>query len=725
MKNIKAFPTISASHDSALCFIFGLVVGALVFVSLWGTAPLNPFNIEWILNNPYGSDFCFTEIGVLQFLKSEWTFPPGLTNGLLYPTSTSVVFFDAIPLVAIIAKVIRFFYPHDFQYFGIWGFVCMALQGGISSLIIRKYCANSIISAISSAFFCLSPFLLGKMFGHASMSGQWLILLPILFIWYRDTKFVANHEIVLWSAITAVSVGILAYFTPMVFLLMVVYYAVGAQSSGIVNNLKRFALSFISSVACCLFVLWFIGGFLPGNDVSILDYGIAPYNLNGLFNPGWSSKIIQAFPHGKGSSEGHAWLGLGVIIGGLYLAINALLVSEQNIIASAKLYSPYVIACSILIAFAATNKVMFGDYLVFSYILPQKILALFSIFRTSGRFIWPVWYLIVIFIIGNISAMPTRAWRKGTLIAILLCVQIFDATRFYKEGGLSHTSFPEAVPPPLSSILWEKLEQLSIKHVVFIPYSGRLPHNAWSYIAAQAIRQGATTNVFWLGRTPMRTIQNNIEQKIVELKSGSLSDGDLFVINYIPILTAVNFSSDIRAYLVDDQVVLGKRGLEKIDDSVKSINVKRSTLAEYLKHLRLLDYNFMIILSGREKDLPVALDDATRQELHNLNIGSALDHASNINYVSVIGPNRSVLFENQDGRPITYSKLSSAIFPIPIEVSVDLNFGAFPRVLVNGIDCSHSHVGLNICVYDIKLKKIVEVGAFDLYTMGNGVYLQM
>jgi hypothetical protein len=266
--------------------------------SLWGTAPLNPLNIDWILN-PYGTNFCFTGIGAFQFLKSEWSFPPGLTNGLLYPINTSVVFFDAIPLVAIIAKVIRTFYPHDFQYFGIWGFVCMALQGGISSLIIRKYCANAIISAIASVFFCLSPFLLGKMFGHVSMSGQWVILLPMLFIWHRDSKWMVKHEIALWSAITAVSVGILAYFTPMVFLLMALYYAVCAQSSGIVNNLKRFCISFIASVVCCLFVLWFIGRILPSHEASKMDYGNAPYKLNGLLSPGWSSANIRPLSKGN------------------------------------------------------------------------------------------------------------------------------------------------------------------------------------------------------------------------------------------------------------------------------------------------------------------------------------------------------------------------------------------------------------------------------------------
>jgi len=634
------------------------------------------------------------------------------------------VFFDAIPLVAIIAKVIRTFYPHDFQYFGIWGFVCMALQGGISALIIRKYCANAIISAIASVFFCLSPFLLGKMFGHVSMSGQWVILLPMLFIWHRDSKWMVKHEIALWSAITGVSVGILAYFTPMVFLLMALYYAVCAQRSGIVNNLKRFCISFVASVVCCLFVLWFIGGILPSHEASNMDYGIAPYNLNGLFNPQWASRIIQALPNGSASGESYSWLGLGIIVGGLYLANNALLGSDQKTILLVKHYSPYVIASFILIAFAATNKVMFGDYLVFSYILPQKILSLFSVFRTSGRFIWPVWYLIVIYIIGNVSATPTTVWRKGVFIAILLCVQMIDASIFYKR--LNHTSLSDT-PPPLNSIFWEKMDQLSVKHVIFIPYgSGRLPHNAWSYIAAHAIRQGATTNQFWLGRYPLQEVLSSINRTIDELKNAKIQDGDLFVVTSIPSLASVDFSGDnIGAYLIDNQVILGKPGLEKDIDSVKRINVEHSTLDSYLKHLGRLDPNFIVIITGRENGTPVALDNATREELHNLNIGLSLDSATNVNYIGVIGPNRRVLFETQDSKPIKYLAQPPSELPIGVDISVDLNFGVYPRVIIDGVDCSHSYVGLNICVYDIKSKKLVEVGAFDLYAMTNGVILRI
>lgn len=708
-----------------LCFFIGCIIGTFVFICIWGTTPLNPLNFDWILS-PYGTDFCFTEIGVLQYLKSEWTFPLGITDRLLYPTQTSIVFFDAVPIIAIFAKIIRVLYPHDFQYFGIWGFLCLTLQGGISALIIQKYCANLIISAISAFFLCLSPFLIGKMFGHPSMSGQFILLLPILYIKYRDAKWVIKNEIVLWTATSAISVGIIAYFTPMVFLLMGLYFAVCAEMSSIGNILKRYVITFALSVIACLFLLWIMGGIMPGNQIASLDYGLGAYNLDGLLDPGFASRTIKAFSHNS-SGEAYSWLGLGIVVGGIYLAINSLVFSEQSFFVFLKTSFPYLIACFILIVFSASNKVMLGDQMLFEYHLPDKILHLFSIFRTCGRFIWPVWYLIVFYILGNIAALKTKLWRKIVLIVLLLLIQVFDG--FNYSMVLKHINASDLDQGALKSRFWKKLESLQVKHVIFAPFGGRLPHEAWAYISAQAARQGATTNTFWLGRYPLNLILKNIDHKLTDLKSGLFSDGDLFVITSIASLNGVNFSNEIKAYQVDNQIIVAKTDLDKIDESVKIVKVKQSYLNEYLKRIFSLESK-IIILSAREKDFPSEINSQTLQELNRLNIGQSLNHSTNFNYVGILMSSGELLFEKQSKENIALSSKNGSGFlagNVPIsnlDISVDQNYALYPRVLVDGFDCSHSYVGLNICVYDIISKKIEEVGVFDLYSMTNGVYLE-
>lgn len=708
------------------CFSLGLIMGSSIFLMIWGYAPLNPLYIDWILY-PYGSDFSFTGIATLQFLRSEWGFPLGVTNGLLYPSSTSVVFFDSIPLVAIFAKMIHFFYPHDFQYFGIWGLFCMAMQGGIAALIIRKYSSNLIITTLSAAFFCTAPFLLGKMFGHPSMSGQFVILLPMLCIWYRDSDFVKKNHLYIWPILCSVSVGILIYFTPMVFLLMLLYYLVCAQDSGFYASLKGLIISTFLSLLSCVLIMWVIGGFLPNHESSNLDYGLGPFNLNGLFNPSWVSKILQPLSTGPDSGgEGYAWLGLGVVIGFICLVSHAMFFSKISILPYIIRRLPYIFACVILVAFAASNKVMFGDRVIISYILPDELLSIFSIFRTSGRFIWPVWYLVVIFVIGNLAAISTDAWRKAAFIMGLLLIQIVDGSSYLAR--LNHVN-PPTVSPPLTSTFWKDLRLMKVEHVVFVPFSGKVSHSNWGYIASEALRQGITTNTYWLGRYPMKQIQENINSKLADLKNGQISDKDLIIINYPPLLSSIDFSSGINSYLVDGQVVLGNGEFNLINSAAKKVSVKRSTLPDYLRHLQELDSNLIIIFSARQDKLPVKLDDSSASELAKLNIAKSLNNSSDMNFLAVLGPKNEVLFESQSNSPVAFestvvTKIETEKSNTNIRASVDLNFGRFPNVIVDGIDCSHSYVGLNICVYDPIRKKVLEIATFDLFAMTMGVHVE-
>lgn len=708
------------------CFTLGSIIGSLIFIGIWGLSPLNPHNIKWIFN-PYGSDFSFTGIASLQFITSEWAFPLGATDGLLYPSRTSVIFFDGVPIAAIIAKIIHSFYQHDFQYFGIWGIFCMAVQGGLAALIIRRYSPNLIITTLSSAFFCLAPFLLGKMFGHPSMSGQFILLLPLLFIWYRDSQWVEKNQLLLWTSTSAISVSIVIYFTPMVFLLMVLYYALLAQESGIAKNIRRFLFTFIASATACIIVMWLLGGFLPNHESSSSDYGIAPLNLNSLFNPSWASKTIQALPDATGSGEGYAWLGLGVILGGVFLVAHSLLYSTNKPQSLIKRYSPYFVASIILIAFAATNKIVVGNHLIFSYQLPEKFLSLLSIFRTSGRFIWPVWFLIVIFIIGRISALPVNTWRKATLIALLLCIQVADGSNYINK--LNRTSELQD-SPPLSSPFWGKLAELQIKHVVFLPFSGRVSHEAWAYISAQAVQQKATTNTYWLGRYPMKEIQGNINSKIADLQSGIFNKEELYIINYIPLLTNITFSEGLNAYLIDNQVVLGRDGLQNEKDGARKIVINRINLADYLNKIKKLDPGLSIAISARQDSTPVNLDDTTHQELSSLKISEELQGSSDFTYLSIFETGNGILFEKISKESIDLKSSYAPILkgnahPFYVDISIANSFGSFPKILIDDIDCSHNFVGMNICIYDSSSRKILEVASFDLYTMSTGVYIDM
>ena len=108
--------------------VYGLAAaaGALAFMLIYGVNVLNPVWDDWLLGR---GDLTQHYLGWCFFRRGSWTFPIGLTDNLAYPSYTSVIFTDSIPLFAVFFKVLSPVLPETFQYFGWWGIMSFALQG--------------------------------------------------------------------------------------------------------------------------------------------------------------------------------------------------------------------------------------------------------------------------------------------------------------------------------------------------------------------------------------------------------------------------------------------------------------------------------------------------------------------------------------------------------------------------------------------------------------------
>src|SRR5699024_4406896 len=92
----------------------------------------------------------------------------------------SIIFTDSIPLFAIIFKLFRSWLPETFQYFGIWGLLCFALQGGLGALLIRHFVKKDGYAIAGSLFFVLAPIEIYRMYMHTALGAQWLLLAGLL-----------------------------------------------------------------------------------------------------------------------------------------------------------------------------------------------------------------------------------------------------------------------------------------------------------------------------------------------------------------------------------------------------------------------------------------------------------------------------------------------------------------------------------------------------------------
>jgi len=279
-------------------------------------------------------------LGWAYFRNDPWSFPLGSIPSFGYPFGVSVVYTDSIPLFALLFKVFSPILPSKFQYFGIWGILCYALQGGIASLIIRKYTDKYLIIGISSLFLIFSPILIQRMFTHTALAGHWILLLAIA-VWVYRERVQKNQKIetIVWSIICSLSVLIHPYLAVMVFALLAGYLIHDYLEY---HRMKKNILVLSTSIISTALSFWLAGGFIHTSNLS--EGGLGYYSLNGnaLFNPqGWSS-FLKDLPLATGGQyEGFMYLGFGTM---LLVLINLAMLAYKKI----ELDRPKVISVGIV-----------------------------------------------------------------------------------------------------------------------------------------------------------------------------------------------------------------------------------------------------------------------------------------------------------------------------------------------------------------------------------------
>jgi len=128
--------------------VISLIVGALIFIYIYGTQVINPFNVDCIYS--LISDVPMYQSSWLMFRDAPWSFPIGIYDGLSYPDKVSILWSDCIYNFAIFFKLLSPVLPEDFQYFGIFGLTNYMLQSFFGMLIVRKFCSKDIFGNLTA-----------------------------------------------------------------------------------------------------------------------------------------------------------------------------------------------------------------------------------------------------------------------------------------------------------------------------------------------------------------------------------------------------------------------------------------------------------------------------------------------------------------------------------------------------------------------------------------------
>ena len=498
---------LSQAAGCRLTYIFLFLLTAAVFCAIYGIQIINPVNTEWIMSQT--NDLPQHYLGWKAYRAAPWHFPIGMVDTLSYPDQTSIIFTDSIPVFAVFFKFISPLLPDHFQYFGIWGLLCFFLQAFFAAKLVRHITSDKLVIISSSILFLFTPVFIFRMFGHSALSAQWLIL------WGIELNLNKKFETDSRSLYTQIFlIAVLSSGIHLFFVLMNGILLIGLCVKNLLIHRKWYRpaafLAIYLLTACAVIAL--LGGFSSNMQPSDEGLGTFSANLNTLFNPqGWSVLFHDLNIYKEGQIEGFGWIGAGVLLMTFLTAalyINDRAASHEN----KGLVIPFGITAFISFAFALSPVVTLGKNVLFVLKLPDICRELWAIFRSSGRVIWIVVYLIMISALWGIS----RYFKKDTaafIILFLLMLQIYDMN---SRLDMIHTQFSSAAPHETQlkdKDFWDDTAAKGFEHLIYVSDFDIKDNRIRYPLTDWALDNHITLNDFYFAR-PKRSI--DMPDKIID-----------------------------------------------------------------------------------------------------------------------------------------------------------------------------------------------------------------
>lgn len=399
-------------------FVFCLIIGLFLTWNILGTDNLNPANLNWISSHDLKSDY----LAYKFFINDKWRFPIGL-NPNYGEITNSIVFSGAVPILSFIFKTFKFLLPENYHFFSLWIIICISLQLFFSIKIFNLFSKDYKISVMYGLFLIIIPFLYYRFSIHLSLGAHWTIIGYLYYELKKNAKR-ENSKIIL----ILLSSLIHFYLTIMLLLMRFIF-----ESSEYFNGKRLneiFKKNFILLIL--LFSLMYVSGYfiLPSTDTLGYGFGIYKANFLTLFDPtpngstqNWSL-FIPDIHNNSGEHEGFSYIGFGGII--LLIFLIYYISHNINLVLKNK---KYIYLIFLFLILSLSNNIGFGNKEIITINLPNILYAPLSIIRASGRFIWIVSYLIIIF---SLIALIKYKLKKKYFLIILL-IQLIDTSYLFKS----------------------------------------------------------------------------------------------------------------------------------------------------------------------------------------------------------------------------------------------------------------------------------------------------
>jgi hypothetical protein len=482
---------------------------ALILVSLFGLAWAHaigltqffaPSNIDWMIEG----DWMGHLFGWLFVKNGPWSLPLAQAPDLVYPAGSSAALTDAIPLLSVIGKLLSPLFGDRVQFFGAWMVLGVIGTGVAGVLVCRAWLHDTISLALAGCLFVMNPIVTTR-YGHPPFFAFWLLTgLVGACVWPVTSLLGARR-----TAAVTLLLGFLACATN-AYLAVMASLLVGASIVRLVLVSRQFKAPeavgwLVAGPVVSLSALWlfgFISGVrsTPMGSLAIEGFGQFSADLLTFANPATWSRFFGPIPTQFRQYEGFAYLGLGTLA---LLGVRVLGLAKVRPVRGELLtLVPVLLACALMAAYAPSNLVTFAGKPVLDLsAFYAKLGPWPAVFRSSGRFVWPLFALLTMLAVLWLSKLG-RATRLVLLwSAVLLQFVDFDPTR-----APLHKPWPTFTP--LRDPAWQLMKD-GYRHVVVHPVQIQwtCPFNG-PFIAGlswEAYRGHLSINSGHVGRPPPGT----------------------------------------------------------------------------------------------------------------------------------------------------------------------------------------------------------------------------
>ncbi|MCF8237915.1 MAG: DUF6311 domain-containing protein [Saprospiraceae bacterium] len=690
---------------------WSILIGLVLVMSKMGLAVLDPFYIDWLIKA--GGDLAAHYMGWHFYKLSPLTLPLGTIANYTWPQVTNIGYTDSIPLLAIPCRILFGWVAAPFQYFGFWYLSCYALGIYFSWRILNQVGIQDVITLMGgSVLIGITPFLLFR-WGHDALSAQWLIL--AVFLVYLQAKDPERHTFRWLVCLTLASAFIHPYLTLAVFVLTLPawwrYWSVQAATW------KKKVLT-LAGMLLGIFLSWALIGYfqISSDDAKSVGFGEYSANLNTFFNPLNFSAFLPALPLAHPSQyEGFSYLGFGMLI----LLAQNLIFHQHRFFPGFSTHKGMWWALIGLSVFALSHQWTIGSIYLFKWHFSDHFTGMF---RSSGRFIWPAAYALLILILIGIDRLPATQRVKHILILLALFIQVTDLQSLWKRNDRMGASMLSYVEAPQ----WDSILVTSTKVILYPPLDLSLVHwNDFTTIGLRVAPYKIPITTGYLSRYD-EPLRKKTEEDVLHLiQTGDFSNfpGALLISgknsqHYISDLLAARM---VKVWYLDEYFLIVARDHpfspqhpEPLVGRILQLDLGEG-LPGFLERNR---PNTVLITVSDEASEKLCEEARTWFEQAGSHIQDLQFRSS---WLAIFNQGKLVqeAFATTDSLTMDVARhdvMESWSAPADIRMASGGALNQMTPILeINGVNVADRHRGIQIAVLDT-LGKVIETACFDTYT---------